>query len=560
MKKSYHLVFFLLVLFIPNFVQAQEISTFLKQKAFTLNGSLSGTMNGYSSSTFNPNIRPFGYSLNGNINIGIYGFIIPINVFVTDMVNGYQIPFSLVGASPTYKRWTFHAGIRNLNWGQFALAGAPITGGGLEYNGNKFRFGFIYGRLAKAVAEDTLQPAQATPSFERWGWAAKMGFGSLSNSFDITILRAADNLNSLPYVPVKADIQPRENLVTSLSWKKAINRYLRWDAEVASSIFTRDTRAASTDLEKDLPGIENLFWIYQPRLSTQFYFAGLTGLSFQYRNVGLRFQYKRVDNDFTSLGAVFIQNDVEEYSGSLNLGFWANKIRFNVTGGQQRDNLNFTKASTSKRVIASGNVSFNPVKWYGLDVSYSNFLTDQQQTARRLFDTARTALVNENLSISQRFSFNNPVHARNFMVMLNRAAINDLNPTASRNSSGQTLSAGLSFSYSHLKRQMGMNLSLNYNQTSFRTIDASFMGANAGLNKTFFNGKLGTSINLGYGFNYANGEKKSGNLNGSFNANCNLAKKTSLAMSVFVMNNEAISLTTPGSGETRASLTITQGF
>lgn len=517
-------------------------------------------MNGYSSSTFNPNIRPFGYSLNGNVNIGIYGFVIPINVFVTDMVNGYQIPFSLIGASPTYKRWTFHAGIRNLNWGQFSLAGAPITGGGLEYNGNKFRFGFIYGRLAKAVAEDTLQPTQVNPSFERWGWAAKMGFGSLSNSFDITILRAADRLGSLPYVPVKSEVLPKENLVTSVSWKKAIARYIRWDAEVATSFFTRDLRAASSGLEKDLPFIQNLFWIYEPKLSTQFYFAGLTGLSFQYRNFGLRFQYKRVDNDFASLGAVFIQNDVEEFSGSMNMGFWKNKVRLNLTGGQQRDNLNFTKASTSKRVIASGNVSFNPIKWYGLDVSYSNFLTDQQQAARRLFDTSRTALVNENLSVNQRFSFNNPVHARNFMVMFNRAAINDLNPTASRNSSGQTLSAGLSFSYSHLKRQFGMNMSVNYNQTSFRSIEASFMGANAGLNKTFFNGKLGTSINLGYGFNYSNGDKKSGNLNGSFNANCNLAKKTSLAMSIFVMNNEAINITTPGSGETRANLTITQGF
>ncbi len=547
-------------MFIPNFVQSQEISTFFKQKPFTINGSLSASMNGYSSSTFNPNIRPFGYSLNGNINVGIYGFVIPINVFVTDMVNGYQIPFSLIGASPTYKRWTFHAGIRNLNWGQFALAGAPITGGGLEYNGNKFRFGFIYGRLAKAVAEDTLQAIQATPSFERWGWAAKMGFGSLANSFDITILRAADRLNSIPYIPVKSDIQPRENLVTSFSWKKSIARYFRWDAELASSFFTRDIRTSSSGLENDLPGIQNFYWIYEPKLSTQFYFAGLTGLSFQYRNFGLRFQYKRVDNDFTSLGAVFIQNDVEEYSGSMNLGFWSNKIRLNVTGGQQRDNLNFTKASTSKRVIASGNVSINPIKWYGLDVSYSNFLTDQQQAARRIFDTARTALVNENLAINQRFSFNNPIHARNFMVMFNRSGINDLNPTMSRNSSGQTLSAGLSFSYNHIKRQFGMNLSMNYNQTSFRSVDASFMGVNAGLNKSFFNGKLGTSASLGYGFNYSNGEKKSGNLNGSLNANCNLAKKTSMAFSLFVMNNEAVNLTTPGSGETRASLTITQGF
>jgi hypothetical protein len=540
--------------------RSQELSTFLKQKPISVSGGLSATMNGYASSSFNQNIKPFGYSLNGNINVNIYGFVIPINLFLSDQVKGYNVPFTLVGASPTWKRWTFHAGIRNLNWGNYSLAGAPITGGGVEYAGNKFRFGFVYGRLAKAVAEDTLNPSSNSPSFERWGWAFKTGFNSGANSIDLVVFRATDDLSSIPYVPVKSDIKPRDNLVTTLSWRKRLQKHINWDGEFSTSLMTRDTRSGIVSFEKSNPTLDKFSWIFTSRLSTQYYFAGLTGLSFSWPRFNARLQYKRVDNDYSSLGALYVQNDVEEFSGNIGLTFFKNKVRVNATGGYQHDNLNFTKASTSNRIIGSGSFSINPVKWYGIDVSYSNFLTDQQQAARRLVDTARSSLVNENLSVSQRFTFSNQANVKNIMLMLNRSSITDRNSTASRNNSGNTFSSSLSFSYSHIKSRLGVSTSVNFNQTDFKLAQATYAGLNAGINKSFLNGKISSSLSLGYGLNYSNGVKRSGNLNGSINASYTLAKRTNMAFSLFVMNNEAVSLASPGSGETRATLTVSQSF
>jgi hypothetical protein len=92
-------------------------------------------------------------------------------------------------------------------------------GAGIELSPGKFRFGFLYGRINRAVEEDVTAVEPVTPAFKRTGYAARIGYGTETSHLDFIFLKAKDDANSLDSIPKQTVILPAENAVLGLSSK-----------------------------------------------------------------------------------------------------------------------------------------------------------------------------------------------------------------------------------------------------------------------------------------------------------------------------------------------------
>src|SRR5690606_23843773 len=134
--------------------------------------------------------EPFTYLLSGSPTVSLYGWSIPFSFTLSQDERSFRQPFNQFGMSPTYKWITLHAGYRNVTFSPYTLAGHTILGGGFEINPGKIRAGFMYGRLNRATVIDTATQSLVPYSFSRKGFAARLGYGTAENHFDLNFLHA----------------------------------------------------------------------------------------------------------------------------------------------------------------------------------------------------------------------------------------------------------------------------------------------------------------------------------------------------------------------------------
>lgn len=201
-------------------------------------------------------MSPISANLYGNIRLAAgKDFSIPLNfVLGTDQRN-YRQSFNVAGISPSWRWATLHLGYRNVHFNPFTLAGHSFLGGGLGLYPGKFRFEAIYGRFQRLVPADTVvlvdnHTLYATPAYERWGYAAKIGLGSKRNFVDLIFLDARDKSESPPvYMPANVETTPAENTVTGISSKFSFGKKWAWVTDAGFSLYTRDRRAEPFEVD-----------------------------------------------------------------------------------------------------------------------------------------------------------------------------------------------------------------------------------------------------------------------------------------------------------------------
>jgi hypothetical protein len=160
-----------------------------------------------------PRTRPGTWVMNANLNIRLGQFNMPLGVIFSEQERTFMQPFNQYGISPGFKWMRAHVGYRSMTFSTYTLNGVVFLGGGIELNPGKFRFSCMYGRINRAIAEDTLTSDRKFPAFKRMGLGFKVGWGDSRKYFDLIFFQASDELNSLPYVPVKTKITPEDNKV-----------------------------------------------------------------------------------------------------------------------------------------------------------------------------------------------------------------------------------------------------------------------------------------------------------------------------------------------------------
>jgi hypothetical protein len=338
--------------------------------------------------------QPFNWSFSGTPVLHLYGVSLPFTFYLSNQQLGFQQPFNQFGISPTYKWATAHLGYSSVRFSDYTLAGRRFLGAGAELNPGKWRMGFVYGRFQKAVEQDSV--VQATPesylsgipngSFARKGYAAKVGYGTEQNYFDILFLKAQDDTNSIQKQLSMEVLQPESNKAIGIKHRFSGKSGIFWESDAAISFYTRDVDAEPIDTN-DVPNF--LYKIFDPKLTSQLLYAATTRAGYEGKQLKTSIRYRRISQDFKTMGAYYFQTDLEEYAVQFGTGLLKKKLHLRGNLGVQRNNLGDNRRHTTKRVFASFYAGAQFTPRLRAVVLFSNFGISQRPQQPGLADSIR---------------------------------------------------------------------------------------------------------------------------------------------------------------------------
>jgi hypothetical protein len=456
-------------------LKGQDIEAIGSAPPFTLGGAFSAGTSAYGVSGIERRQTPFTWTVSGSATADLYGVQMPFSFVLSERERDFRQPFNQFGISPRYKWATAHLGYRSMNLSRYTLAGRTFLGAGIELNPGVFRLAAMYGRLERAVEEDTTRQ-YILPSYERKGYAIKVGFGSDANFIDFSYLRAKDDTNSLRQAPVVAAVTPAENAVLATSVKFTFIPELSFDAEGAASIFTRDLRSPSLGIENQIPGF--LLDFYTPNISTTLALAVRGGLNVSLGNYGVRLGYERIEPGFNSLGADYFNTDIENWTIAPRLSLLDRKLRLSGSIGIQHDNLLNQKLARTNRLIGSGSIVWSPDRDFSMDAAYTNYSTGQVAGRQRINDTVAVRNVTQSATLSPRLLIEDGDMNHSFALVAGYQDFTDQNGFTGDLTDNHSTNGSLLYSLTLLKSAITGGASLLYARTSYAGGTSTVTGLN----------------------------------------------------------------------------------
>lgn len=492
-------------------VCAQQLDQIGKKGAIKVSGGIGLSNNFYAADGISNRMNPYSYVLSGNINLSIYGFSLPFSFAFSNQNYSYRQPFNIYGLSPTYKRFTFHAGYRNMSFSPYTLAGHNFLGGGVEYKGEALSIAVMSGRLLRKVAYDSTN-SNTLPSYERWGGGIKINYKVKKDEISIITFYAKDNVHSIAAPPESTGLTPQANMVWSIGGKKVLFEKLTLQAEGATSAWTRNLN--SENAARQSGSGYNLFFIPWKQ-STVVYNALKASAMYDFTFMTLGAGYERIEPEFRTLGAYYFNNDLENITLNFSTALLNKKINISANGGLQRDDLKNTKASAMHRKVGSVNIGITPSSRLNLSLSYSNFYSFinikpvdvrflQNSTFSQL-DTLNYTQLSQNMSASAGYKIADNDNTTN------NISLNTSYMTASskqgRTQQGNEMLNG-SFGMNQLWKKSGLNagVNANANQTSFEQGKSVFLGIGLNAGIALFKKKLRVSLGANGNQNYEKGK------------------------------------------------------
>ena len=191
--------FLLLLVFCES--HSQDLSNLGHQKPVDISGTMGLRFSGYQSNVNSSFYPPFSYIFTGNLNISIYGYAIPLSLMYTNQQFGIMgQPFNQFGISPTYRRFTFNIGYRNVSYSKYTMNGYQLYGLGVDYSKDKLKMSICYGRLKKLVLLETIDTLNNLPSYsyQRNAIAGLVKYGGNQKNISFSFLKGQDNTDGVP--------------------------------------------------------------------------------------------------------------------------------------------------------------------------------------------------------------------------------------------------------------------------------------------------------------------------------------------------------------------------
>ncbi|MBI3235444.1 MAG: hypothetical protein HYZ42_15640, partial [Bacteroidetes bacterium] len=214
-------------------LEGQNLKNFDKKHPIKISGSIGGTGTLYAVSGIPNRRQPFSYIVNGNITLNVLGIVkVPLSFMISEQNRKFQQPFNQIGFSPEYKWLKVHVGYRSLKWGEYSLAGYNFLMRGVEVQKEKYRAGFVYGRLNRKTTPDTLQFKNLLPAYRRMGFSVKLGYGKPNNFVDLVYFRSWDIRDSLQTPANYETVLPQQNAVLDIITQQKFLKKFTFKAEV----------------------------------------------------------------------------------------------------------------------------------------------------------------------------------------------------------------------------------------------------------------------------------------------------------------------------------------
>lgn len=405
----------------PLLVIGQQLDKIGSKDAFSMSGGIR------SNTVFNVSNNPantrdaLAQVLSGNVAFNILGVSLPFTFSISNRGTDYTQPFNMVALHPSYKNFKAHVGITSMNFGQYTYSGLNFAGGGAEYSWDKWSIKAFGGRLKKAIEYDASLNNVSTNSYRRMGFGVQAGYSGSKITSDVTLFKAYDDPNSLKLPVGNPELTPQNNFVVALKTKLNVIKNLSVEVEQSTSLITQNVRAAAQ------PEARATDFLVNGNSSTRASTAWNTSIDYSLKKFKIGLQYERIAPDYKTLGAIYFNNDLENYTVTPSLSLLNNKVNISANLGLQRNNLDDDKANISERWVGSGTVTAQLIKGMSLNANYSNFssFTRRNPTADPFYDASLDTMnfyqVSQNMSAGWNYSFGNKKRTHAVMVMGNYA-------------------------------------------------------------------------------------------------------------------------------------------
>jgi hypothetical protein len=504
--------FFLL----PSLTNSQNLDKIGQSDMVTLSGGINFTSMFYHANGIDNRRDPFTQYASGNITINFLDVSMPVTYSYSNQKGTFTQPFNQFSVSPTYKWIKTFAGYHAVNYSSYTLAGHVFAGGGVELTPKAWKIGAMYGRLMKAIPFDEIIQSDANLAYKRMGMGLTVGYEKKGFGGNIILFRAADDVNSIPYIPLNTEKTPMENMAVSFSGKAKISEKLSAEGEYAVSGLTRNTQS-----NEDIITRQHFdFGLFTRRTSTAYYHAYKASLNFTVKKFSLRAQFEHVDPDYKTLGGYFFNNDLENYTLAPSLQLANGKLNLNVNGGFQRNNLDKQSTGTTQRFIASGNIAFVPNQKWNFNAMYSNFSTFTRNRIQpdpffqNPLDTLNFYQVSRNASAMMLHLFGNDKLKQTISI----TGMHMITSQATGRLEGNFLSqeeipvltkiynGNLAYSLNHVKTKTGLVMAMNINYTIVMQTESLMGGPNLSCTKSLLNNSLRVMAGSTFNFTLTNNE------------------------------------------------------
>jgi hypothetical protein len=560
------LFFFLFYSFSAACAAEQDSSSINRKKWFGMSAGLTLSGQFYHNWGGTPRQQPFMYSISGAPALDIKGVTMPFSVIYSNQVFSYQQPFNQFGIAPRFKFGSVFLGTSSLRMSNYTLAGQRFTGVGAELQFKWLRLGGMYGRLRRQVnpfgnvnEPSTFLIEAETPAFKRNGYTVKIGFGKKDHFFDFIWFKGYD-VAPKDFVQTDWNLKPRENVVFGINSMLNFGKKITLKNDWGISAFTQNTLADTLVIED--AKLKNLAQkILLPRISTQVRIAGETSIRFNHKILSPSFSYKRVELDYTSLGAYFFQTDLQQFTGGINLKLFKGKLVTNASIGRQNDNLQKQRLRTSYRNIGSLNINFNPSAKWGLNIVYSNFGITQSPLPKSLTDTNRINQITNSITVMPRLMLQRAKSTHNMHFALGYNSLNNLGASFAAVAATTNYTGNFNYTWQHTPTLFSAGITPT--AIISRTFLGEFISRGATINtgKVFGKGKYSLNYVAGYFANAFNGTQNGRTTTQMLSFTGNIPKWPSMSLNLQNVNNISNNiLAAPTFKELFATISVSYNF
>jgi len=510
------LLIFIVFIVVSMLSMAQNLDKIGEDNPATVTGGMSSNFV-VNNSFGQPQYRdPFNWVLSGNVTINIIDVSLPFTFSFSNAGNSFTQPFNMTALHPTYKNWKTHLGITSMNFSQYTYSGLNFAGAGVEYSPEKWHFKAFGGRLKKAIEFDPQVNNIQSVSYKRMGFGFSTAYKAKNWSSEIIIFKAYDDGTSLQYQHKNPELTVRDNVVVSLLSQAQLFKVLQLKAEIASSLLTRDVLI--TD-----PAQKSRFYYGLVRGNQTTAFSNAYNASIDYRKkaFGIGLKYERIDPEYSTLGAIYFNNDLENITLNPSMTLFKNKVNLALSAGYQRNNIKNTNASDNKRWIGSANVSAQIIEGMSFNASYSNMssFTKRNPQADPFFnqfgDTLNYYQVSQNVSTSLAYSFGDSIkqsinltgsfaQSQNITGRLDDAGAFGLNVGVDTTQTPVDVYNSMLGHRLRFKTGLSLGWSANANHSIAMGNTTTYAGLTLNVGKSLLEKKMNVSVSSTYNQQYAN--------------------------------------------------------
>lgn len=460
---------------------------------------------------------PFSWVFSGNVTVNFLEVSLPFTFSFSNTGKSFTQPFNMTAIHPTYKKWKAHLGITSMNFSPYTYQGLNFTGAGVEYQPNRWHIKAFGGQLKKAIEYNPEVNNINSVSYSRMGFGVGTEYKGDKFGGEVILFKAYDDATSLTYYHNNPELTAKDNVVLSLKGNVSLLKSIRLNAEVASSIINNNILAKDPNYKRDFAGS-----LVRGNQATETSNAYNASLDYRYNSFGIGVKYERIDPGYSTLGAIYFNNDLENITINPTISLFKNKVNLALSTGYQHNNLDAQNASESKRWIGSANLSAQVIKGLNFNVSYSNLssFSKKNPTADPFYTTIGDTLnyyqTSENLSISTSYMFGEKVKqmvnitgsysvSENITGKLEDAAAFGLNVESNTNSTPVDVYNGvISHSFQLTEKGFSIGWMANGNHTQTMGITNTYIGPGLTASTSLLEKKMALNLGTTYNQQYTN--------------------------------------------------------